>query len=173
MRQSILFIAMLLAVLPAAGKMGGHGKVSMTGSIVASACNIATESVNQQIDLGNLPVNDIARDGHGPEKSFSIHLQDCEPVRAGAWNFKSLRMTFDGVHDDIAHLLKVEGDAKGVGLTIKDNLGQTLIPGEALPEQKILSGNQDLDYKLAIEKNNKPLVAGNYTAIVRFKVEYN
>lgn len=124
MIKKVICLVTLLVMFPGMAKMTARGKVNMSGSIVASACNIATESMSQQIELGTLSVNDIARDGHGPELHFHISLEDCEPVRDGAWNFNSLRLTFDGARDGLSDLLQTQGEAKGIALRIKDEQGQ-------------------------------------------------
>lgn len=172
--RSVILSGLVFMSLSAEGQMGGgeYGKVNMRGSVVASACNIALESMDQHIDLGSLPINIVARDGQGPEHNFRLRLEDCELFRPGTWDFSSVRVTFDGPRDDVRHLIRLSGDAKGVGLLIKDNDGRTIIPGEAISSLPLKNGSVELDYKLAVEKNNDELFAGNYRTGVRFKVEY-
>lgn len=150
----------------------GHGAVSMNGSIVAAACTLSSESYDQQIELGSIPINTIMKNGHGPEKSFSIKLEGCEPFRPGAWDFKSVRLTFDGQRDESSNLLRIQGEARGVGLSIKESNGSSIVPGIALANIPIQTGMNTLNYSLAIEKNHEALFAGNYRVAVRFKVEY-
>lgn len=149
-----------------------HGKVNMQGSIVASACAISLDSLDQHIDLGVLPVNTVARDGQGPDKSFKLRLEDCEMFRPGAWDFNSIKVTFDGPRDEVPHLIRLFGEAKGVGLLIKDDSGHTVIPGEILTVLPVNDGVVELNYTLAVEKNHEALFAGNFRTGVRFKVEY-
>ncbi|WP_072310503.1 fimbrial protein [Hafnia alvei] len=149
-----------------------HGRVNMNGSIVASACALAVESIDQHIDLGALPIGMIARNGQGPEKPFHISLEGCEVFRPGNWSFNSVRVTFDGLHDDVPHLIKLIGNAQGVGLLIKDSEGNNIFPGEALTSLPLKQGAMTLNYTLSLEKNNEKLLPGGYRAGIRFKVEY-
>lgn len=151
---------------------GGYGSVGMKGTVVASACSISLDSLDQHVDLGALPVNVVARDGKGPAHPLKIRLVDCEMFRPGQWDFSSVRVTFDGPRDEVSHLIRLNGDARGVGLLIRDHNGQTVQPGETLGALPLHDGVVDLDYTLAVEKNNDALLAGHYRTGVRFKVEY-
>lgn len=60
------FVLCAIAVIPFsvfANSFVEHGRVNMNGSIVASACALAVDSIDQHIDLGSLPIGIIARDG--------------------------------------------------------------------------------------------------------------
>jgi len=172
MRWRLIIVVVMLTASSAGAKDLGHGKVNMKGEIVASACRLSSDTLDQSIDLGSLPINTIIRDGHGPNRNFTIRLEDCEPLRPGFWDFKSVRLTFDGPRDEVPHLLRIRGEATGVGILLKDSEGKTIIPGEALTGHPLRMGNIDLNYSLAIQKNNDVLKAGYYQSTVRFKVEY-
>lgn len=149
-----------------------NGRVNMNGSIVASACALAVDSVDQHIDLGSLAVNVIARDGQGPEKPFHLSLENCEIFRPDSWSFNTVRVTFDGLRDDVPHLIKLFGHAQGVGLLIRDNQGNKIFPGKTLTALPLDNGVMTLNYTLSLEKNNEKLLPGGYRAGIRFKVEY-
>ncbi|TBL53663.1 fimbrial protein [Obesumbacterium proteus] len=169
------FVLCAIAVIPFsvfANSFVEHGRVNMNGSIVASACALAVDSIDQHIDLGSLPIGIIARDGQGPEKPFHLSLEGCEIFRPGSWSFNSVRVTFDGLHDDVPHLIKVIGSAQGVGLLIKDSEGNHVFPGKALTSLPLEEGAMTLNYTLSLEKNNEKLLPGRYRAGIRFKVEY-
>lgn len=55
----------------------GHGRVSMHGSILETACAIAMESRSQQIDVGNIPVGEIIRNQRSTPVPFQIKLVNC------------------------------------------------------------------------------------------------
>lgn len=168
-----LFTGCLIALAgPALAAQDAHGQVNMNGSIVASACTLGVDSLDQHIDLGSVPMNVVARDGQGPDKPFNIRLEDCEMFRPGQWDFNSVRVTFDGPRDEVPHLIRLMGDAQGIGLLIKDNVGRTVVPGETLAALPLNDGVVELHYTLAVEKNHQALFAGHYRTGVRFKVEY-
>lgn len=167
--------ALMVLVVTTAGAMGvQQGRVKMGGTLVATACSISSGSLEQVIDLGSLPVSELARTGQGPEKAFVIKLENCELTSQDNLrpDFKSVYLTFDGVRDDTANLLSIHGEASGIGLILKDGAGNTIVPGKALPDIPLNVGSMDLNYKLAIQRNKHELRAGSYSVIVKFKVEY-
>lgn len=150
----------------------GRGQVSMNGSILASACTIGVDSLDQHIDIGTVSMSSIGNEGQGIDMPFVLRLGDCELFRPGQWDFHSVRVTFDGPRDDLPYLIRLMGDARGLGLRIKDNFGHTVIPGQMLAALPLNNGNVELRYSLVVEKNNQALSAGHYRTGVRFKVEY-
>lgn len=149
-----------------------RGQVSMNGSILASACNLDTDSLDQHIDIGSVSMSSIGNEGQSIDMPFVLRLGDCELFRPGQWDFHSVRVTFDGPRDEVPYLIRLMGDARGLGLRIKDNFGHTVIPGQTLAALPLKNGTVELRYSLAVEKNNQALSAGHYRTGVRFKVEY-
>lgn len=167
--------AFIVFFVTTAGAMGEQqGRVKMTGTLVATACSISSESLEQVIDLGSMPISELAKNGQGPEKEFVIKLENCELTSQDHLrpDFKSVHLTFDGTRDEIANLLSLQGEASGIGLVLKDEAGNIIVPGQNLPDIPLNVGSMVLNYKLAIQRNNHELRAGNYRAIVKFKVEY-
>lgn len=150
----------------------GHGQVSMSGAILASACTIGIDSLDQHIDIGTVSISSVGHAGKNIDMPFILRLGNCEIFRPGQWDFHSVRVTFDGPRDEVPYLIRLTGDAKGLGLRIKDNFGHTVIPGQTLAALPLNNGTVELRYSLAVEKNNQALSAGHYHTGVRFKVEY-
>lgn len=78
----VLFPCLLAASLSghavqAAYQPHDWGRVNMQGSIIDSACAIATESQEQVIDMDVVPVADILRTGWGNTYPLSIELINC------------------------------------------------------------------------------------------------
>lgn len=170
--KSLVFIfALASAVSHAAPVLQGWGRVNMQGAIIDTACAIAAGSRDQTIDMETIPLGQIIRDGQGLTKTFSIELVNCILERPGnkpEWRF--FQVTFDG-HAE-GDLFSVQGDARGVALKINDSSGKPVIPGEALPMEKIMPGNRTLNYSMTLMPNHQPLKAGSYFSTLRFKLDY-
>lgn len=166
-----LFGALLCTSATAATLMG-KGRVTMEGSIIATACAIEMNSRDQVIEMATIPVSKIARDGRGIAKPFSIHLINCILHRVDPTlpDWQAFRVTFDGTPD--GQLLGVEGDARGVGLQIKDHQGNIALPGVPLPAAELTAGDKVLQYTMNLVPNQQVLRAGEYRSTVRFKMDY-
>lgn len=152
--------------------MGLTGRVSMQGSIVSKACDIAMESRYQSIEMPDESISIIRRTGEGIAKPFSIHLVDCtfntgEPDSA-PWQF--LKVTFDGSKDD--GLFQVTGEAGGVALEITSKSGDEIRPGQPQQYTEISDDDIKLDYELRLKLNNEALRPGDYSSIIKYRIDY-
>ncbi|MGG7955204.1 fimbrial protein [Klebsiella aerogenes] len=150
----------------------GWGTVSMQGSIVETACAIEMNSREQIVDLQVVPVSLLASTGAGVPHPFKIRLINCtqQRVNPNLPPWRSFSVTFDAVSD--GGLIRVDGDAEGVGLQIVDEWGNVARPGKEMPLNDIKPGNYDLHYTMHLLANNKPLRAGFFRSVVRFKMDY-
>lgn len=145
-----------------------HGRVDMQGSIIDTPCAIATADLSQSIDMGDTTLGEIYLNGRGRPKPFSLNLVNCV-LSSGDSARSHFRTTFDG--PSAKGLFSVSG-AKGVGLQITDSTGNVAVPGEPLPAGILTPGSQRLDYNLRLVSDLSHLKAGDYHAILRFKVDY-
>lgn len=150
----------------------GAGSVTLNGEITDAACTIAMDSRDQVIDMGVLPVGTLRQDGQGPKQDFEIQLVNCDLVKDSdpSQTWRALRMTFDGPADN--GLFQVFGEARGVGLLMQDAQQRQVMPGEASPEQDIVPPSMRLAYQLRLVSDARPLRAGHYQSLIRFKVDY-
>lgn len=150
----------------------GWGQVNMVGAIIEAACAIDTLSRDQTINMGTLPVSQIARDGRGGLQPFSIRLVNCVLARQNSAlpNWRYFQITFDGSAQ--AGLFGVEGEAKGIALQLTDSLGNIAQPGTPLPLGDITAKDMLLNYSLRLVSNQQALRAGEYFSTVKFKMEY-
>ncbi|CAI1500209.1 PAP fimbrial minor pilin protein precursor [Serratia entomophila] len=160
------------APLTQAAKSQGWGRVNMQGAIIDAACAIDAGSRDQTIDMDVLPVGNIARDGQGNTRAFTIELVNCmlEHPKPDVTDWKQFQVAFDGDAD--GELFGVRGEAKGIALQITDSLGNIATPGEPLPLRTISPGSMSLNYSIKLVANNQPLHAGGYFSAVRFKLDY-
>lgn len=170
--KGMLFISLFIVPPIAQAASAGSGTVTMNGEITDAACNIAMESQDQVINMGAIPLAVINQLGGGPTRDVDIFLVDCELVKDSdpSKTWKTLQMTFDGPSKD--GLFEVMGEARGVALYMQDENQKQVLPGQALPEQEITPPTMRLSYKLRLVSDNKPLRAGAYQSIIRFKVDY-
>ncbi|OAT33513.1 fimbrial adhesion protein [Buttiauxella ferragutiae ATCC 51602] len=169
-----LFLLVNIFVVSAAvsSQPQGWGKVNMVGAIIETACAIDTENRDQTINMGTLPISQIARDGQSLTKQFSIRLVNCVLTRQNASlpDWRHFKVAFDGHHD--SGLFGVEGDAKGVALQLIDSQGNIITPGSPLSLEEITSKEMLLKYSLRLVSNNQLLRAGQFTSTVKFKMDY-
>lgn len=144
------------------------GHVNMQGSIIDSPCAIATEDLEQTVDMAVTMTGEIIDNGKGKAQPFSLMLINCvlDTSKPDGQHFMT---TFDGPADD--GLFNING-AEGVGLQIADIEGNIATPGKALPAGSLASGTQRLDYTLRLVRNHDLLKPGAYQAALRFKVDY-
>lgn len=150
----------------------GWGRVNMIGSIIETACAIDTTSRDQTINMGVIPISQIARDGQGIIRPFSIRLVNCLLSRNNKSlpNWRHFKITFDGHHE--AGFFAVTGAAKGVALQISDSQGNIATPGSPLPSGKIQPSEMLLNYSFRLVSNQQLLLAGEYNSTVKFKMDY-
>ena len=150
----------------------GSGEVSVQGRIIASACAIDTDSRDQTINMGNVPIGRIIRDGQGEAYPFSIKLVNCvlekSPVTKSNWRY--FEITFDGEND--SGLFGLQGAAKGIALKIIDAHGQIAMPGVPLSKSDIEPNVMILSYSIRLVGNNQIIEAGKHYSTVRYKMDY-
>lgn len=150
----------------------GRGEVTMNGRIIASACAIDTESVDQTIKMKTLPISQVIRDGQSERQAFSIKLVNCvlEKFNPALDNWRYFEVTFDGRED--AGYFGLDGSAKGIALQISDEKGNIVVPGTSMAKGAVHPGKMTFNYGLRLVGNHQVLKAGEYASTVRFKMDY-
>lgn len=175
LRLNLSFILIFFAIMPASGEQfdkGMNGKVSMAGEILNSACDIELQNHFQTIKMANDTVSQIWRTGYGNTTTFSMLLTGC-PVSAGSDGDQTqhyIRLTFDGPIEK--GLIKVLGDVQGVGLEILDSNGIPIQLGKATAPYIVDSNNMRLDYGLRLKTNQTDFKLGDYSSVIRYKIDY-
>lgn len=151
---------------------GLEGRVRMAGEIHNSACDIDLKNPFQIIEMSTDTVSQILRTGYGNTQFFSIYLTGCPGSVNGQGNKTEnfLRLAFDGPSDN--GLLQVLGGVKGVGLQILDNNDVPLVPGTLSSPYVIESNDMRMDYKIRLKYNREDFKLGDYTSIIRYKIDY-
>ncbi|QUG77791.1 fimbrial protein [Erwinia sp. E602] len=149
-----------------------EGTVNMQGTIINSACTIAMKDLQQSISLGTLPVSSLVSLGRGTPQRFTIHLIHCmlDHTDARQRQLKGFQTTFEG--SGRGSLFTLQGTASGVALQIGDDAGNIATTGKALPVQTVSPDQMQLRYFLTPVRNQQPLIAGDYFATIRFRLDY-
>ncbi|QWZ52061.1 type 1 fimbrial protein [Enterobacter bugandensis] len=149
----------------------GHGIVNMEGAIISTACDISMDSRYQDIDMGDESIRLLKRNSYGRAKPFSIQLINCDLMRKKTetpWQF--IEVVFDGAEDN--GNFKVNGTAKGIALRIESKDGAVAIPGKPMPYVAMHNGDIRLDYNLRLEKKADAMIPGQYSSIIKYRINY-
>lgn len=170
--QSAALLNLLLCSFLALSANQGRGEVTVNGRIIASACAIDTESVDQTITMATLPISQVIRDGQGELHEFTIKLVNCslEKFTPLLDDWRYFAVTFDGRED--AGKFGIDGDARGISLQISDRLGNVAAPGMPMEKNGIQPGTMEFNYGLRLIGNSQIIKAGHYYSTVRFKMDY-
>lgn len=194
MKRAIVFLGFILscinaqagtsAVFPAPGMslpeywgerdVWWHGRAHFSGQVIAPACSLAMEDTYQAIYMRDTPVRELQDTFSGPEKKFRLRLRNCELAGSGSNIFigSRIRVTFSGREGESRDKFSVIGQAQGINLQIADSSGYLAKSGEVMHPMLLNGNEQSLDYTLRLVRNGKPLQAGDYYAVLRFKVDY-
>lgn len=157
----------------------GDGVVTLGGTVIDSACGLESNSLDQTIEMASEPIGRLLRDGEGQTQSFQLRLVNCslsrpDPLRPGASlpDWEHVRVTFDGATDRDGHSFAAFGGSQGVAFHIEDASGEECAPGKPMGLYPLVEGDMTLNYTIRLVGNGVPLLAGDHTAAVRFKLEY-
>ncbi|EAU6886206.1 type 1 fimbrial protein [Salmonella enterica] len=170
---------LLLILLSASGEgwaLGMNGRTTMSGEVLASACSIALSDRFQSVPMGELTLRDFHRGENRPSRDLIIHLDNCLSSGAGGTSGKAtppVRVRFDGNRGNDPWLFRTQGGASGVALMLRDERQEVVYPGEYLPALYQKAHNQQaLKYRIELVPDGDPLKAGDYSAALRFNIDY-
>lgn len=166
---------------------GMHGDIHVEGSLTESPCHLSMESAEQSVSLGTIPRYRLRRMGdHSPAVAVHLQLQDCgmasNHLRDNAHEESDYQLpdqlvsllTIEGVESpDNLHLLKVNGDVKGVALRLEDPQHHQLVPGEHSRGLIMNQGNTDLVLYAMLERTEQPLIEGQFNVLMNFTLGYH
>lgn len=168
-----------LVLLSVSGSVNAYrldGQAHLYGEVLASACTIALSDRFQSVEMGDLALRDFQRGRDRPAREFVIHLDNCittgEKGRDGRVD-PPVRVRFDGLPGAHPGMFRTLGDAGGVALVLWDDRHERVYPGEYLPAvyQKAWS-QQALRYRIELVPDGNRMSAGDYSAALRFSVDY-
>lgn len=168
-------LVVLLPVSVMAEETSG-GTVNFTGSVVTSACAIASKSANMDVELGQVRAATLANPGSeaSTSKSFSIVLEDCDTSVS-----KAVAVTFSGTPDaDDAGSLAVgynggTGSAQNVAIRLYDEQGTVVKLDEAAGAVSLRNGENTLNFSAKYYSPKGSATAGDASAVATYTLTYS
>lgn len=154
-----------------ADEVQGHGKVDLSGEIVESACTIDTDSLDQTIDMGIIPISIMMKFGESESRDFSINLVDCRWGEDTKNNYQGFDITFSGHTNDRYFL--VSGEAEGVELRLNDYSGKQILPGQKVLFEGETSESIVNKYSFKLVANGENLKSGLFSSLINYSISYN
>ncbi|EAA4084749.1 type 1 fimbrial protein [Salmonella enterica subsp. salamae] len=174
------FYALLIAVYSAGGSVEAgirlHGQAMLYGEVLASACSIALNDRYQSVAMGELPLRELQSGRGGATHDMVIRLDNCQTSGRGTMDQETdpaIRVRFDGLRGSQPGLFRTLGEARGVALQLSDERREIVYPGEYLPAVYQKAYNQQvLKYRIALVPDGERLTGGDYSAALRFSINY-
>lgn len=146
------------------------GRVNMQGEILESACTIDVNSLDQTIDMGNIPASSIRNNNENNTKEFEIKLIDCRWGTETQNNLQSIDISFTGLSENNYFLL--DGEAQGIYLELISSTGNKILPGKTIAFEHDFSREALAKYRFKLLADGQPLKPGSFHAIVHFNISY-
>lgn len=182
-KLSILFSATLLALSGSAladtTSVTG-GQVHFNGTVVDAACSVDEDSVDFNVDMGQVRAAKFADDKGvvapgtpaNQKRPFTIKLSDCDATVSS-----NAAITFSGnapaslptALDNTAGA----GSAVGIGIQLYDNVGKALGLGTASPAYTLINGENSLIFSADYITTGTTVAAGDVQATATFNVTYS
>ncbi|WP_446471328.1 fimbrial protein [Xenorhabdus stockiae] len=167
---SSLFISSVF--MPLAHADDGH--VKFTGSVIADACKIDSNSKSQTVTMGTVSAQTLLEGNRtAAATKFSIKLTGCPEA------IKHAKVKFDGSTDPVnKNLLALDKldkkSASGVAVGIYEDDGNTLIPMATHSKLRdIKSNSTELDFIAKYVATMQEVQPGPANAVANFTIVYN
>jgi major type 1 subunit fimbrin (pilin) len=174
MKKAIIAAAALAALSSsafAAPATGNPGTITFTGEIVAGACGISADTLDQTVVIGQVPAGEFKKVGDRSSivAPFSIVLTDCDTTTS-----KFAYFTFTGNSDaDVPGLFAVTGGAGNVGIRLQRSAGEYLDNGAEQKSGSVLMwGNNTVRFAAMYEATQATVTPGIADAVANFTVRY-
>ncbi|EHO8938719.1 fimbrial protein [Salmonella enterica] len=163
----------------------GSGKVTFTGTITNSPCDIAPGDDAITVQFGQISYRKLnAADATTDSKPFTIHLQNCafDPNEASvtdtnsAGKMSKVTVSFSGSGDTTHHAYISTGSAQHVGVQLLKNDNSTVIePNTPMPDadaQQLQTGNNELNFFARVVALATGVTPGDVNASVTYTLKY-
>ena len=162
--------AALAALSVSAFAAGNPGTITFNGEIVAGACGISPDTLDQTVPLGQVPAHVFAKLGDRSQAvPFNVQLTDCDPPPA-----KNAFFTFTGTADTVTPgLFATTGSAGHVGVRLQTAAGEYLNNGTEQKAPVVLSnGNNTIQFAAMYEATAATVTPGLANSVANFTVRY-
>ncbi|EBN5474556.1 fimbrial protein [Salmonella enterica] len=167
---------------PTAGPFGS-GKITFTGTITNSPCDVAPGDDAITVPFGQISYRKLnAADATTNSKPFTIHLQNCafDPnspdVTGSAGKMSKVTVSFSGSGDTTHKAYISTGSAQHVGVQLLKNDNSTIIePNTPMPDtdaQQLKAGNNELNFFARLIALTGAATPGDVNASVTYTLKY-
>ncbi|ECC6922101.1 fimbrial protein [Salmonella enterica] len=169
---------------PTAGPFGS-GKITFTGTITNSPCDIAPGDDAITVPFGQISYRKLnTANATTDSKPFTIHLQNCafDPNDAGsnpagsAGKMSKVTVSFSGTADTSGKAYVSTGSAQHVGVQLLKGDNTSLItPNTPMPDgdaQQLQAGNNELNFFARLIALTDAATPGDVNASVTYTLKY-
>ncbi len=167
---------------PTAGPFGS-GKITFTGTITNSPCDIAPGDDAITVPFGQISYRKLnTADATTESKPFTIHLQNCAfdpntPDTAGsAGKMSKVTVSFSGAANTSKKAYTTSGIAQHVGVQLLKSDNATIIdPNTPMPDgdaQQLQAGNNELNFFARLIALDNGVTPGDFNASVTYTLKY-
>lgn len=161
----------------------GSGKITFTGTITNSPCDIAPGDDAITVPFGQISYRKLnAADATTDSKPFTIHLQNCafDPnspdVTGSAGKMSKVTVSFSGTADTSGKAYVSTGSAQHVGVQLlkSDNIS-LITPNTPMPDgeaQQLQAGNNELNFFARLIALTDAATPGDVNASVTYTLKY-
>ncbi|EBF9676813.1 fimbrial protein [Salmonella enterica subsp. enterica] len=161
----------------------GSGKITFTGTITNSPCDIAPGDDAITVPFGQISYRKLnTADATTDSKPFTIHLQNCafdpnETTIAGsAGKMSKVTVSFSGTADTSGKAYVSTGSAQHVGVQLLKSDNTSLItPNTPMPDgdaQQLQAGNNELNFFARLIALTDAATPGDVNASVTYTLKY-
>ncbi|EBG5222115.1 fimbrial protein [Salmonella enterica] len=179
----MMYGASVYAVDPPTAGPFGSGKITFTGTITNSPCDIAPGDDAITVPFGQISYRKLnTANATTDSKPFTIHLQNCafdpnETTIAGsAGKMSKVTVSFSGTADTSGKAYVSTGSAQHVGVQLLKSDNTSLItPNTPMPDgdaQQLQAGNNELNFFARLIALTDAATPGDVNASVTYTLKY-
>ncbi|HIB1589423.1 TPA: fimbrial protein [Salmonella enterica subsp. enterica serovar Muenchen] len=161
----------------------GSGKITFTGTINNSPCDVAPGDDAITVQLGQISYHHLkAVDSVSDSKPFTIHLQNCgfdandTTVAGSAGKMSKVIVSFSGTADVAHHAYISTGSAQHIGIELlKSNNHDVIEPNSVMSDtdaQQLQNGNNELTFFARVIALATGVTPGNIESSVTYTLKY-
>lgn len=180
-------ISLLLALPAFTARAEGEsfsGLLDISGALAHSACVLEMSSVDQTVQLGNVPRSQLQRTGDGAAPvAFQLRFLDCRRASGSVTNERTGKLVWSAYQPvvsvsflapadaDNPKLVKVKG-ITGMGLRLTDSIGRDVRLGARGEPLFMAHGGDTLTWHVQPTRTSAVLSNGQFRAVVDFRLNY-
>ncbi|CAI1604115.1 S-fimbrillin [Serratia quinivorans] len=148
------------------------GTINFTGEVVTAPCVVATDSINQHINMGQVKTSALVKKGSKSRPTpFQINLEECDTT-----TLKTANVTFAGVSDSldktVLSITPDAGSARNVGIEISTGEGTKVPLNTPSSDFALKAGQNIMRFQSAYIATADFATAGHANGIADFTVDY-